>query len=29
MATGEMPGREMVEGIVLAVGGALLLTPDL
>ena len=27
MATGEMPGREMVEGIVLAVGGALLLTP--
>lgn len=27
MQTGELPGREMVEGIVLAVGGALLLTP--
>lgn len=27
MASGEMPGTEMVEGIVLAVGGALLLTP--
>lgn len=27
MQSGELPGREMVEGIVLAVGGALLLTP--
>ncbi|GMG86824.1 FxsA family protein [Biformimicrobium ophioploci] len=27
MATGEMPAGEMVEGIFLAVGGALLLTP--
>lgn len=27
MQGGEIPGREMVEGIVLAVGGALLLTP--
>ncbi len=27
MSVGELPGREMVEGIVLAVGGALLLTP--
>jgi UPF0716 protein FxsA len=29
MATGEMPAKEMIEGIVLAVGGALLLTPGL
>ena len=27
MQSGEIPGKEMVEGIVLAVGGALLLTP--
>ena len=27
MQTGELPAREMVEGIFLAVGGALLLTP--
>lgn len=27
MSQGEMPGQEMVEGIVLAVGGALLVTP--
>ncbi|GAA0788230.1 FxsA family protein [Marinobacterium sediminicola] len=27
MNDGEMPGQEMVEGIVLAVGGALLVTP--
>lgn len=27
MNTGQIPGNEMVEGIVLAVGGALLLTP--
>ncbi|WP_027859353.1 FxsA family protein [Marinobacterium jannaschii] len=27
MAMGEMPGQEMIEGIVLAVGGALLVTP--
>lgn len=27
MDQGEMPGQEMVEGIVLAVGGALLVTP--
>lgn len=27
MQTGEVPAREMVEGIFLAVGGALLLTP--
>lgn len=29
LAQGEMPASEMVEGIVLAVGGALLLTPGL
>jgi UPF0716 protein FxsA len=29
MASGEMPAKEMVEGIVLAIGGALLLTPGL
>lgn len=29
LASGEMPAKEMVEGIVLAVGGALLLTPGL
>ncbi|MGB1238938.1 MAG: FxsA family protein [Pseudomonadales bacterium] len=27
MRNGEMPGQEMIEGIVLAVGGALLITP--
>ncbi|MEH6576397.1 MAG: FxsA family protein [Amphritea sp.] len=27
MDSGQIPGREMVEGIVLAVGGALLITP--
>lgn len=27
MNAGEMPGQEMVEGVVLAVGGALLITP--
>lgn len=27
MNAGQIPGREMIEGIVLAVGGALLLTP--
>lgn len=27
MATGEIPAKEMVEGVFLAVGGALLLTP--
>lgn len=27
MQRGEMPGQEMIEGIVLAVGGALLITP--
>ncbi|SIS79332.1 FxsA family protein [Neptunomonas antarctica] len=27
MKAGEMPGQEMVEGLVLAVGGALLITP--
>lgn len=27
MNAGEMPGQEMVEGLVLAVGGALLITP--
>lgn len=27
MDSGQIPGREMIEGIVLAVGGALLLTP--
>ncbi|GLQ29709.1 FxsA family protein [Litoribrevibacter albus] len=29
LAQGEMPATEMVEGIVLAIGGALLLTPGL
>lgn len=29
LAQGEMPASEMVEGIVLAIGGALLLTPGL
>ncbi|GAA3931480.1 FxsA family protein [Litoribacillus peritrichatus] len=29
LSSGQMPAKEMVEGIVLAVGGALLLTPGL
>ena len=29
MATGEIPAKEMAEGIILAIGGALLLTPGL